>query len=302
MRITSRIVSSLAVSTLLILSVSTALAAKKKTRSAEFDANVIYGEDNRKDWYETPDAALRELANSTVAVVENRSIGAVNENGLREIKGRHYGLSNQLCRDEKFYDQTAAAFCSGFFVGGNKIITAGHCINSQTACERTSFVFGYGYKSETEAPTHAPAGEIYQCTKVIHTQQDARGADYAVIEVDREIVGHTPLSLRQEGNVSSGSDLVVIGHPAGLPVKIADGSVVRTEAKNGFFVANLDTYGGNSGSAVFNLQTKEVEGILVRGEQDYVWTNGCVRSKVCGSNECRGEDVTAITNVLGHLQ
>ncbi|MEK7233144.1 MAG: S46 family peptidase [Elusimicrobiota bacterium] len=34
----------------------------------------------------------------------------------------------------------------------------------------------------------------------------------------------------------------------------------------GFFVANLDTYGGNSGSAVFNVETNLVEGILLRSE------------------------------------
>ncbi len=34
-------------------------------------------------------------------------------------------------------------------------------------------------------------------------------------------------------------------------------------------ICNLDTYGGNSGSAVFNKDGTIVEGILVRGARDY---------------------------------
>jgi hypothetical protein len=71
-------------------------------------------------------------------------------------------------------------------------------------------------------------------------------------------------------------------------------------------VANLDTYGGNSGSPVFNHRTGEVEGILVRGENDYVYDpgQGCQVSNRCASDVCRGEDVTYITNVptLGRLR
>ena len=56
--------------------------------------------------------------------------------------------------------------------------------------------------------------------------------------------------------------------------KVAGGAKVRSNNNGVYFVANLDTYGGNSGSAVFNLQTREVEGILVRGENDYVYDYG----------------------------
>ncbi|MES2855495.1 MAG: serine protease [Bdellovibrionota bacterium] len=299
MRTTLRLVSSVVLGVTVLLFTSTQAYAGQVPRG-EFDANVVYGEDNRKDWYDSPDAGLRELALSTVALVETRNIGATAD-GLTEIKGKHYGKTNQLCADEKFYDQTAAAFCSGFLVGPNKIVTAGHCVATEVDCARTNFVFGYAVKSVGELPTHVASGEVYKCAKVVHSQAEGKGADYAIIELDREVVGHTPLNLRKEGNALTGDELVVIGHPAGLPSKIADGAVVRTEAKNGFFVANLDTYGGNSGSAVFNTRTKEVEGILVRGETDYVWKDGCVRSKVCASNECRGEDVTAIANVLNYL-
>ena len=92
---------------------------------------------------------------------------------------------------------------------------------------------------------------------------------------------------------------MVIGHPSGLPTKISDGAIVRENANKVFFQSTLDTFGGNSGSAVFDAKTGLVEGILVRGERDYVQdpVMNCSRPKVCKVTECRGEDVTRITNI-----
>ena len=70
------------------------------------------------------------------------------------------------------------------------------------------------------------------------------------------------------------------------------GANVRDNSPDSFFVANLDTYGGNSGSPVFNQDDDVVEGILVRGETDFVFNGTCVVSNVCPTTGCRGEDVT----------
>jgi hypothetical protein len=67
-----------------------------------------------------------------------------------------------------------------------------------------------------------------------------------------------------------------------------------------FFVANLDTYGGNSGSPVFNSETHKVEGILVRGETDFTTIGACTVSMRCPNTGCRGEDCTRITE-FAHL-
>ncbi|MBU0985072.1 MAG: hypothetical protein KKA42_14455, partial [candidate division Zixibacteria bacterium] len=45
-----------------------------------------------------------------------------------------------------------------------------------------------------------------------------------------------------------------------------------------WFQANLDTYGGNSGSMVVNTGTWVIEGILVRGAPDFVNGGGCTES------------------------
>ena len=93
--------------------------------------------------------------------------------------------------------------------------------------------------------------------------------------------------------------MLVIGHPSGLPTKIANRAYVRSNSHAAFFQANLDTYGGNSGSAVFDALTGVVEGILVRGERDYIYDydRRCMISKKCPDDGCRGEDVSRITRV-----
>jgi len=83
-------------------------------------------------------------------------------------------------------------------------------------------------------------------------------------------------------------------------VKIADNANIR-ELEEDFFIANTDTYGGNSGSPVFStgrLNNNElfVEGILVRGEDDFEddFEAGpsCLISKKCSNEGCTGEDIT----------
>ena len=89
---------------------------------------------------------------------------------------------------------------------------------------------------------------------------------------------------------------MVIGHPVGLPLKISAGASVRDASKVGYFVADLDTFGGNSGSPVFNTATKLIEGILVRGDDDFLASPaGCTTMATYAQTGGRGEDVTKIS-------
>jgi hypothetical protein len=84
-------------------------------------------------------------------------------------------------------------------------------------------------------------------------------------------------------------------------MKIAPNASVRSNVFVDYFGANLDAFGGNSGSPVFNENTGEVEGILVRGYQDYGWNGSCYVSNVCPNNGCPGfAEVTRVT-LFDHL-
>ena len=54
------------------------------------------------------------------------------------------------------------------------------------------------------------------------------------------------LRIRRTGTIPDNQAVHVIGHPVGLPMKFAAGATVRNNLPTAFFVANLDTYGGNS--------------------------------------------------------
>ena len=264
---------------------------------------VIYGDDDRKDVYQVTDPRLLRLADSTVALVQKRDVRDLG-NGQSSVTGEVYGRSMGLCLTEPFYDQEAAGFCSGALVAPDIIITAGHCIKTQTDCNNTQFVFGYAVKTAGVLPKNVPTSEIYSCSRIIKQVLTAGGADFAVIQLDRRVPNHSPLPVRRSQSGSSaviaGDNVTVIGHPSGLPTKIASGGKVRSVA-SAHFVTNLDTYGGNSGSAVFNSATGEIEGILVRGEQDFKSSGSCMVSNRCAEGACRGEDVTRIDQVIPHL-
>lgn len=261
---------------------------------AKIQDKVIYGDDNRQQFFQVQRADIREVADSTAALVRNVNLKATSE-GKTEVKADSFQKLMNLCSSEAFGSEPAGAFCSGFLVGDDLVATAGHCINSRN-CSDISFVFSYRMSNQSLPPTEVESSEVYRCQEVV--KQEQTGAqDYALVKLDRPVRGHRVLTLASTpANV--GDALFVVGHPSGIPTKITDDGYVRS-VKQGFFTTNLDTYGGNSGSAVFNQETLEVVGILVRGESDFSYdrNNKCSISNRCLFSGCRGEDVTNISYI-----
>jgi len=274
---------------LTVLAIAAFLTVPAKV-SAQITPDVIYGDDDRLDLYQVKNARIKQLADSTVALFKAGDVGADGK-----LSTSHYGEELSLCKEEPFYDQHTGAFCSGSLVAPDVIMTAGHCVRSESACKGTKFVFGFGVKQEGVLPKQVDPSQVYGCSKIIAREEVGTGADYALVKLDRKVAGHKVLEINRGGVIENGTGLFVIGHPAGLPTKVAGGASVRDASPEGYFVANLDTYGGNSGSAVFNAKTGLVEGILVRGENDYVWKGECRVSNKCPSEGCRGEDVTKLS-------
>lgn len=256
--------------------------------------DVIYGEDNRVDVIESPDSVLREASLSVAAYM---SQDYLHRSGNGYILAGRTLKDRGICESERFSDQTSLASCSGFLVAPSVLITAGHCVKVISGCDSGAWVFDYKVTVHGEK-IRVPETSVYSCKRVIKKVLDPiLRRDFAVIELDRKVSGREPLRLRESGKVSVGDRLAVIGYPTGLPLKIADDGVVRRLEKH-FFVTNLDTYHGNSGSPVLNAETGIVEGILVRGDDDFVKSSeGCQVSKRCASGGCRGEDVTYITDL-----
>ncbi len=258
-------------------------------------SRVIYGKDGRVDTYESQDPLFAKLSESTVALFRKKNLIKIDGESYK-MKGVTYQKRKRLCDSERFKDQPAYGFCSGFLVGPDIVITAGHCISS---CDSIAFVFDFKMKNAKEFEEIIPKSNVYTCEKILSIAE-VGSRDHALIKLDRTVTNRVPLRLRKEGEVQKGDRLIVIGHPGGIPTKLADGAAVRnSNPGKDYFTANLDTYGGNSGSAVFNLDNALIEGILVRGAPDYVKVPGksCFVSNVCEDDGCDGEEVTKISVV-----
>ena len=269
------------------------------------EPKVIYGEDDRLDLYEVEDPTYHLLARSTAMMMRESRMEYNSESDSYTIMTQIIGEKFRLCPDEPFWEQLAAGVCSSFLVSPDTIITAGHCIRTQGSCNTAKFVFDYAlFEPDQSVRTDVPASNVYSCKELVHSENWVGKADFAVVKLDRPVEGRLPLAINAGQEIELGTDIFVIGNPLGLPTKVAGGARVRDFPANSedYFETNLDTYGGNSGSAVFNASTGEVEGILVRGERDFVEKDGCRVSNQCENDQCNGEEVTKISKILPYLE
>jgi hypothetical protein len=262
-----------------------------------YKPQVIYGSDNRLDLFEIKDPSVLNAARSTAAVFNRSSLKL--EGTVYQILSGTFGQEFNMCESEPYFDQKAGANCSAFLVAEDMVATAGHCI-TQTSCKDMAFAFDFALMTPQSNPQVLSADLVYFCDRVLERELNSV-TDYALVKLDRVVQNREPLKLALQSPAVN-SEVTVIGHPAGIPTKVAAGAQVR-RSQTGYFVASLDTYGGNSGSAVFSSTTLEVVGILVRGEKDYSYDSDlrCNVSNTCSETSCRGEDVTHIEYIRDAL-
>lgn len=260
---------------------------------------AIYGADDRVDIFQLPAGLNKDDADCVVSLFQSGDV-IDNGDGTSTLNTVQFGISQNLCSTEKFIHQPVGAFGSGFLVAPDIIATAGHCADESDVTD-IRFVFGFRMKNANTAITTIANTEIYKGVSIIARKFTAAATDWALVRLDRPVTNHRIAPIRRSGKIGDTQAVHVIGHPAGLPAKFADKAKVRTNTNPAFFIANLDTFGGNSGSPVFNSTTHEVEGVLVRGEVDFVAQGTCNVSLVCPTSGCSGEDCTRTTEFAKHV-
>lgn len=268
--------------------------------------DVIYGEDNRVDTVESRSSFHKQLAQGTAAQILRADIpfmrggkATLEGQDLNDFINMKYGPD--LCDGERYKRQIAVANCSGFLVAPDILVSAGHCFQANE-CETHDWVFNYKIAKAGDQSVTINEEDVYSCDHVISAKSPGLGGgqDYAVIKLMKKVEGVKPLKVARS-TPGVGTPLVLIGHPSGLPQKIADGATVKQKISTGFR-ANVDAFGGNSGSAVFNERTGEVVGILVNGEEDYSLDSarGCMKPAYL-SQDKGGEGVSGVEQFLPHL-
>ena len=287
---------------LILLTILMALSAcgytkKPKKMSSAHENQIIYGDDGRKDYFEVSDLKLLTMARSTVALIDIQNLKYQPQNGVYNFVGN---IEFQMCLTEKFLNQPKIAFCSGTLIAPDLVLTAGHCIENAKDCNSTRLVFDYKLLNARSQISSVPAENVFKCAEIIQTTQSKNAADFAIIRLEKVAIGREPMQF-SDRELTSHDSLMLIGHPAGLPTKFTMNGQVRNLIPDEYFTASLDSFSGNSGSAVFDQSTGLIVGVLSRGGQDYERKNSCYVAKACAENDCRGEDVTRALVVKKYL-
>ncbi len=230
----------------------------------------IIGDDDRRDEFEGDvNDTLRGFARSTAMVIDNSNL--INDGDRTTVVSQRLGDAYFMCPDETFSDQPIAGFCSAWLVAPDVMVTNGHCITSQATCEGSSFVFDYALTEEGQDISTVPSDNVYSCSQVLAWDYTLDcEVDFAVVKLDRKVEGREPLDVRGSDEELDSENLVIIGHPYGLPRKYALVGKLVNEGTNAFSTDH-DIIGGNSGSSIIDAETGQVQGLVTCGGSNFNW-------------------------------
>jgi len=257
----------------------------------------IYGADNRVQVYEGDSSRVHRKSPAVAVGVLNSLWERNKDNSFRleYIEDRIHGL----CKSEKFSDDPSVPYaCTGFLVGPDLLVTAGHCsVNSgeifnstDDYCEAYTWLFDYQFKRGEELDlVNIDEDRVYKCKKIIYATFDG-AKDFALIQLDRPALSRPYLELSKK-ELRSGERVNVLGYPTGMPLKRAPGRVL--EKNEDLYIINADAMAGNSGSPVLNNKN-EVIGVLIGGRPNEIFyedkKNRCNRFNRCNN---RGQNCRA---------
>jgi hypothetical protein len=222
---------------------------------------IVYGDDDRVDLYEADEPFVQIAQKTAVALIAPTQLHRRND-GAYGLEAPRYGELQSLCPGERFSEQPAAASCSGVLLAPNIVATAGHCLtvtaDGRPDCTNNRYVLGFGIDDPAVAVS-IPEDAVFECKQVLGRVEAAADAPC-----------HFDFVL--------GEAVVVVGFPAGLPVKIDRGAqVIDARAEQGdFFTLSSDTFSVSSGSGVFDSDGALV-GLFSRGRRDYDQDGSCQR-------------------------
>jgi hypothetical protein len=234
---------------------------------------VITGSDGRIEQFEISTAEGRErLSHSTAVLMLNDVLASI------EL-APSWGLRNNICPDQRFWDQPTASFCTAVLVDWDLVLTAGHCVRYAPLSE-LSIVFGYYYVAPGELARRAIYSPQSIVAEALDLPTSAQRLDFAWLQLDRRVefpLEPSPFFHQQMPHLS-GEPLVTIGAPHGMPLKFdATGTLENGGHAAGFFTATTDTSHGWSGGGAYD-EDLTLLGILSRGADDLVPADGgCLR-------------------------
>jgi len=174
-----------------------------------------------------------------------------------------------------FRDEPVVGFGTGFLVGSDLVATAAHCVCKKDSDElqplanlRTIRII---FNLQNPVDGNWKVTQINQIYKIkyVASHKDLQGgADWALLKLNREVVGIRPLQIDFSRYCQIDRKAYMLGHPQGLPLKFSGGGRTRKVDDPERIQVEITAFGGNSGSPVFDRISGKVIGILVRGQKD----------------------------------
>lgn len=245
---------------------------------------IFFGADNLLSYSQLP-PDLKATAQSVAMMVPKNFVGPVKADGTRDLDLRTIGEVWVLRPDQRFANEPAFFVgCTGFLVGDDQMMTAGHCVLNHGLAENEpssyceAFIWLFGFHAGPDGSVQSkniPADRFHECTGVIkaaHDSQTDEAGKVLALNTDLALVRlatkpnrpKLPLQVRA-GRM--GERLRMLGHGLGGPLLGSSGRVFSLEST--YWRTSLDVFGGHSGSPVLSDQGLVV-GVLVRAGPESV--------------------------------
>jgi len=278
---------------------------------------LVYGTDNRTDYYAHGNEALKSITSeATAAFVNNRGIDRSDpENVVWTPLTKTLDEWVDLCPSESFRDQPRVATAAGTLIDHNLVLTVGYHMTSDSSFCGTfretgnphSIVFDF-YNVGPGTQETVSIHDVYTCKRIVAIAPEVSDTpwlrvDYAIIQLDRPAQKGGRLEALREPVTVLAEDLptrvwdpvAVIGFPISIPAKIDDGAIV-IYTRSGlldYFGINADTFVSSGGSGVYNVENTLIGFVRWRNSRpDFVLDGDCHVVNTLPERGLYGEPVT----------
>ena len=250
-------------------------------------ALAVYEEDNRVDFYKVQDPKVQEISKAMAFQIYFDELKGWTFNRYWQILTRPLA-DRGICPNERFADQPVMRNdCSGILIGPKQMLLPGNCI-TEHYCDNDLYYFMFSYHLSSSTPLDVMRSKkyFYKCEKILKRVYDPSSAlSYTILELDKVVEGVTPVKLSAQAEIQPNEELLAIGHPEGMPLKIAGDAYVADQSKTHFIVSS-DIAGSSKGAGIFNARTYELEGMLIGGTKNFTnSSDGCKRAPVLPFSE-----------------
>jgi V8-like Glu-specific endopeptidase len=230
---------------------------------------AIYGKDDREFISKMSAPKFKTISSSVALIISKESIEKswfgqqIQADSLKNVVG--------LCTDEKHANLPSLNNCTGFLIGEDLLLSAGHCFIDESDCKNKVIVFDVTKEKVNKQGYRVNKSSVFACREILMNSSSTQ-LDFSLIKLDRKTENRNILKLDHTELKSTESHYAyMVGHPLGLPLMKTSAELLTSSEFDIVYKTSLDSFIGNSGSPVIHAETQKVIGLLVNGNEDFEW-------------------------------